>query len=127
MVKVQEASYTPDPRGPRVKAALTMGNQEVTTTLPVDGSGSDLAQLIDPLTVSVQQVTYASTPTGGDVRVTLKLGDRSFITRLAIGEEDGALLSALNQFLDGICRTFVQQVQSELQSMEAVAPTRGRG
>lgn len=121
MVTVQSAAYTPTPDGGELRASITVGGQDVSTSMPLDATDQSLRSLIEQLLVRVQQVEFLTTEEGGEIRANMTVGERSFVSRVHIDRSDQDLQPLLDHLLQEVGRVFVQNLRAALSEEGAPA------
>jgi hypothetical protein len=116
MVQVQEVTFIPNSSGGEVRAQMTAGRQELTTSWPLGSEDEQLKALLDRLTVKVQEITFLSTPNGGEIRAQMTVGERVFVSRVPLAPDDRERPSTLKVLLGEVGRRVLENLQAALKS-----------
>jgi len=116
MVTVNKVIVSPAMEGGEIRADMTIGQQELSTSCPIDGQDSELSSLLDRMSVRVQHVTYQRTPSGIEIRANMTVGEREFVSRLVVEGEDQVLATELETLLEQVGVRCIHNLQAALAS-----------
>lgn len=115
MVEVKEATYLLQAGGGEIQAVMTVGNQEVRSSLPIGSEDAFLQSLLDDLTLRVEKITFQSGPGRREVDVTMTMGGRSYISHLPVDEYDEVITPSIDRLLQAVGTRFVRTMESSLR------------
>src|SRR5947209_1179842 len=125
MVEVKEATYVLHAGGGEIQAVVTVGNQEVRSSLPIGSEDAFLQSLLDDLSLQIQGITFHSGPGRREVDVTMTMGGRSYISHLPLDEQDDVITPSIDRLLQAVATRFVRTMESSLRpgdTVEAESP-----
>jgi hypothetical protein len=115
MVEVKEATYVPGSGGGEIQAVMTVGNQEVKSTLPIGSDDAFLRSLLDDLTLRVERITFLPGPSRREVHVTMTMGGQSYISHLPLDEHDNLIAPSIDRLLQAVGTRFMRTLETSLQ------------
>jgi hypothetical protein len=114
MATIDRVTYIPEATGGRLQSSLHVGEQELSSTWPMNGENSAIGDLLKQLMVTVQEVTFVSTTGTCEVQVMLQIGGHRYMATFPVEGSSADLKPVLDRLMDEVTKEWVNGLQTLL-------------